>query len=1001
MLKYTKSRQSDPEMTFEQRKPKMNKFAAPEFAMSFTQEAVLLERRNGQDWQSLGDARYMSGNIATKLNSLRGDNGNERSGPDTVLVIPDEQILYTTLTVPPGSDMPAMIGRALEGMTPYKAEDLVFDWCPDENGQIDSLRVAAVARITLKEAEEFARAQGFQPLGFEARPGDGRFAGQPDFGLSQLAREQQRVVPFSKPSLQQAGVTSDRIEIEEEPVDIPPTITRIIPHVHAAPASPAPVMKAPVSDGAKTEKEAAPKADRGKKPVGAAVIRHGEARAIAASPTMSERARAVHARAAEARAQRADNAEDTDKIAVAGMFARFKGVIPSTLTIMMGLLVASLLAAWLFMGGSDEAPNLATRSENSSADEAAPENAATEDAAETVQAEVSPPAEAETSGLTIEAITEPETPDAADDMSTDTITTADEASTAQTLDDPEGTADQSDQLPTDEETPPQDALTAALNEAISGQSTDNGAAAGDNSAPDAATDETAQNLSDDLSDAATDAARDAVTADTTDGDSAQSTATTVENTGNTEENGTAAANQLSSSARPPSDRPELQAPTAASDSRPTVPSDPQPYEQRAEPEPVQLTGQRPPSRSQSQPTPEPQPAAESPETSAPPAPPPAASDASSNDSSVPTSPRPAPRPGELTFLEEGSAREPDQRRELTQDEREFVEGLLHELRTAQAGTPELSEAERGAVIRLAQARPETRPLPVSGPSEEAVQDALESALSASERPEPRASTAKTPPPPPSSANETDRSALLKQSARPAARPGGSASSSLAKDAIEGAIASAVKDSSASPGSVGLAALTSSAIPPRRSENIGSNASAADDSQEQAVEQQRAEELAEQRRRDAELQAQAERRARERAAADARAEAQARAAAEARARAQAEAEARAAAARNQRYTPPEAEKEPEVSGPIPDGRTRTTAAATATVKDGIPLKSTQIIGTIGAGKASRALVRLSNGKVITLRLGDKINGGRITAIGDSRITYVEGGQSKQLSVLSGK
>ncbi|RNF33086.1 hypothetical protein A7A09_019095, partial [Paracoccus methylarcula] len=129
--------------------------------------------------------------------------------------------------------------------------------------------------------------------------------------------------------------------------------------------------------------------------------------------------------------------------------------------------------------------------------------------------------------------------------------------------------------------------------------------------------------------------------------------------------------------------------------------------------------------------------------------------------------------------------------------------------------------------------------------------------------------------------------------------------------------------------------------------------------------------------------------------------QARAAAEARARAQAEAEARAAAARQQQYTPPEAEKEPEVAKQISAGRTPSSVASAATVKDGIRINRTQIIGTIGAGKASRALIRLSNGKVITLRLGDKINGGKITEIGNSRITYVAGGRTKQLSVLSGQ
>ncbi|MFC0200491.1 hypothetical protein ACFFIZ_09205, partial [Paracoccus rhizosphaerae] len=127
---------------------------------------------------------------------------------------------------------------------------------------------------------------------------------------------------------------------------------------------------------------------------------------------------------------------------------------------------------------------------------------------------------------------------------------------------------------------------------------------------------------------------------------------------------------------------------------------------------------------------------------------------------------------------------------------------------------------------------------------------------------------------------------------------------------------------------------------------------------------------------------------------------ARAAAEARARAEAEAEARAAAARNQSYRPPEVDNEPDVVAAVPQNAVGN-AAASATVKDGIQLKSTQIIGTIGAGQASRALVRLSNGRVVTLRLGDRINGGTITGIGDSRITYRKGNQAHALGVLNGQ
>ena len=78
-----------------------------------------------------------------------------------------------------------------------------------------------------------------------------------------------------------------------------------------------------------------------------------------------------------------------------------------------------------------------------------------------------------------------------------------------------------------------------------------------------------------------------------------------------------------------------------------------------------------------------------------------------------------------------------------------------------------------------------------------------------------------------------------------------------------------------------------------------------------------------------------------------------------------------------------------------------AAATATVKDGIQLGRTQIIGTVGSGRASRALVRLSGGRVITLRIGDRINGGTISAIGNSKITYVRSGRTLELPMLDGR
>ena len=153
-------------------------------------------------------------------------------------------------------------------------------------------------------------------------------------------------------------------------------------------------------------------------------------------------------------------------------------------------------------------------------------------------------------------------------------------------------------------------------------------------------------------------------------------------------------------------------------------------------------------------------------------------------------------------------------------------------------------------------------------------------------------------------------------------------------------------------------------------------------------------------RDEQLQQQAEERARQRAASDAQAEMQARAAAEARARAQAEAEERAAIATRGSYRPPEIDDEPEIAQKPAEGRSGGDVAKNATLR-GIETTKTQVIGVIGAGRASRGLIRLRNGKVVTVRLGDRIDGGAINSIGNGKITYVKGGRTYNLPILNGR
>ena len=93
-------------------------------------------------------------------------------------------------------------------------------------------------------------------------------------------------------------------------------------------------------------------------------------------------------------------------------------------------------------------------------------------------------------------------------------------------------------------------------------------------------------------------------------------------------------------------------------------------------------------------------------------------------------------------------------------------------------------------------------------------------------------------------------------------------------------------------------------------------------------------------------------------------------------------------------------EPEVATTAAKGTTAGQVARNATV-GGMELGRTQVIGVIGAGRASRGLIRLRNGKVVTVRLGDRIDGGAINSIGNGRISYVKGGRQFNLPILNGR
>ena len=155
----------------------------PRFSLTLSPEGIGLLHRTKTGWSEVGKVALDDPDLSRALKMLRATaSGLEGGGVLSELVLPESQILYTRLTLegPPGEDS---IRRALEGLTPYAVEELVFDWEPDG----DSVQVAVVARETLDEAEGFAVEHRFNPVCFTARPAPEQFPRAPWFGPTGIA----------------------------------------------------------------------------------------------------------------------------------------------------------------------------------------------------------------------------------------------------------------------------------------------------------------------------------------------------------------------------------------------------------------------------------------------------------------------------------------------------------------------------------------------------------------------------------------------------------------------------------------------------------------------------------------------------------------------------------------------------------------------------------------------------------------------------------------------
>ncbi|QFT59305.1 hypothetical protein FIU94_10755 [Sulfitobacter sp. THAF37] len=158
----------------------------PDFALSLSFEGIRLLHRAAGGWRIVGEVALDADDLNADLAVLRKSaTALEPGGLRTKLLLPDEQIKYLTIDTPDMSEAERREASraALDGATPYAVDDLAFDISQDG----PRTHIAAVALETLAEAESFAVEHRFHPVSFAATPGESPYLGEPFFGETEAA----------------------------------------------------------------------------------------------------------------------------------------------------------------------------------------------------------------------------------------------------------------------------------------------------------------------------------------------------------------------------------------------------------------------------------------------------------------------------------------------------------------------------------------------------------------------------------------------------------------------------------------------------------------------------------------------------------------------------------------------------------------------------------------------------------------------------------------------
>ncbi|WP_298857628.1 hypothetical protein [uncultured Sulfitobacter sp.] len=158
----------------------------PNFALSLSFEGIKLLHRAAGGWREVGEVPVTAADLGGELAMLRKTAASlEPAGVRTKLLIPASQIKYLTIDTPGLSEAARRkeAETALHDATPYEVSELAYDISVEG----PKTHVAAVARETLAEAEAFATEHRFHPVSFVAVPDEAPYLGEPFFGMTSEA----------------------------------------------------------------------------------------------------------------------------------------------------------------------------------------------------------------------------------------------------------------------------------------------------------------------------------------------------------------------------------------------------------------------------------------------------------------------------------------------------------------------------------------------------------------------------------------------------------------------------------------------------------------------------------------------------------------------------------------------------------------------------------------------------------------------------------------------